>query len=75
MEENAVSEADKKAENATNTTSATQSVILLPSSIKREITLNFLFFRFGCRPALASPFGRGGIASAMTERASQCALL
>ena len=42
-EENAVSEAEKKAESATNTTSATQSVIL-PSSIKREITLNFLFF-------------------------------
>ena len=34
--------AEKKAESATNTTSATQSVIL-PSSIKREITLNFLF--------------------------------
>ncbi len=37
-----VSEAEKKAESATNTTSATQSVIL-PSSIKRGITLNFLF--------------------------------
>ena len=34
--------AEKKAENTTNTTSATQSVIL-PSSIKRGITLNFLF--------------------------------
>ena len=42
LEENAVSEAEKKAENATRMINATKSVIL-PSSIKREITLNFLF--------------------------------
>jgi len=41
-EENAVSEAEKKAENATRMINAAKSVIL-PSSIKREITLNFLF--------------------------------
>ena len=41
-EENAVSDAEKKAEKATKITSATRSVIL-PSSIKRKITLNFLF--------------------------------
>ena len=39
-EENAVSDAEKKAEQATRNTSAMISVIL-PSSIKRKITLNF----------------------------------
>ena len=52
-EENAVSEAEKKAENATRMISAAKSVIL-PSSIKREITLNFLFLLKNRLPQSAS---------------------